>query len=262
MNNSKKPPQDIKYKRAIYIDKIWNLLFLVSIIIALIQNLYLRNNDVIFLEINAIILIVLFSLEYLREKNIYEGAILKRKNLFDTTFGLNRICDKVDEFYDNEDIDDEMIKLFANNHESLLFTKVITSKMLIYHYILIGFIVMLFVVSVFRSGLTETNFITMGTMLSYFGIGRTLDIKSVNNLSNLLFDESSRIANDMDIGISKTNFAEMIEVIINYEALLSSMNFVLSGYVYSKKGQSLTEKWLEIKKNYKVYNEGFYEDED
>lgn len=149
-----------------------------------------------------------------------------------------------------------MIKLFANSHESMFFTKNISLIMLRHQYMVIGVIVILFLISIFNSGITEVNFITMGLLLSYFGVGRTLDIKSVHEGSSKLFEESLRIANDMELEIKEINRAEMLEVIINYESILSSMNFVLSDCIYNKKRDELTESWLEIKKNYRVYNEG------
>ena len=196
-------------------DRLWNFLFVFSVVIVFLQIFYVKDYDELFFKTNSLILIVLFFLECFRDKFIYEGAIIKRKNLFDTTFGLNRICDRVDEFYDNDDIDDKMIKLFANNHQSLFFTKEITSSMLITQYAFIGIIAVIFLGSVFHSGLTEINSIIMAIILSYFGVGRFLDIKSVNEESNRLFDESLRIANDMEIVIKEINVVEMLEVIVN-----------------------------------------------
>lgn len=254
MNNIEKTPQDYKFKNAKYLDIMWNFIFILYIVLILFQNLSLKDNNKLFFIIGAVLLIPLFYSEYFRGKNIYEGNILKRKNLFDTTFGLNRICNKVDGFYDNEDIDDKTIKLFANNHESLLFTQEITTIMLRYQYIFISFVTLILAGSVFYSGLTKINSVIMGVILSYFGIGRFLDVKSVNEESRRLFNESLRIVNNMEKEVSETDFVEILEVIINYEALLSSMNFVLSKSIYNKKQQCLTEKWLKIKKKYKVYN--------
>lgn len=252
--NVKKPPQDENYKIANCIDIIWNIIYLLSIFVMIFQILYTGNKTDFFSKIGAVILIILFFLEYLRGKFIKEATIIKSKNLFDTTFNLNRIHNRVDEFYDNQDIDDKIIKLFANNHESIYFTKNISHIMLRNNYIYVSIIVFLLIISIFNTGITEINSITLGLLLSYFGLGRTFDIKTVHESSSKLFDESLRIVSDIEYDIKDTNIAEMLEIIINYESLLSSMNFVLSGCIYNKKKKELTENWLEIKSKYSVYN--------
>lgn len=252
--NNRKPPQDNKYKIASCIDRIWSTVFFISIIVTFFQSMYGSNNIHSFSIINAMILIILFFLEYLRTENISEATAIRRKNLFDTTFNLSRLQNRTDKFYDNHEINDKMIKLFANIQESMLYTRETSSIMFKQQCIISSVIGIFVLISIFNSGITESNFITMGIFLSYFGVGRTLDIRSVYKGSSKLFEESLRIANDMESEIKECNMAEILEVIIDYEAILSSMNFVLSENIHDRKKMLLKEEWLELKKKYRVYN--------
>lgn len=252
--NKKKPPQDYNYKTAKYIDRIWNIIFLISIIIAILQRMNIVSVDILFATINSSILIFLFFLEHLRGEYINKATIIRRKNLFDTTFDLKRIPNRADGFYDNQDVDDKIIKLFANNQESIYYTENISLIMLRYNCIYVGIIALLFTISIFISGITEINSITLVLLLSYFGFGRMLDIRSVYISSNKLFEESLRIANDMESEIKESHIAEILEVIVNYESIISSMNFVLSERIFNNKKDELKVNWTEIKKTYKIYN--------
>lgn len=251
--NTRKPPQDDKYKMAIIMDNIWKIAFFISIGVTFFQSIKASNEGYLLLKINAAALVSLFVLENLRRNYISEATTIRRKNLFDTTFNLNRIENRVDEFYNNHEIDDNMIELFANIQESMLYTKEISLIMLKQQYKVVILIGILALVSIFNSGITEYNFITMGILLSHFGLGRALDIRSVHNESNKLFEESLRIINDIDSNISECNRAEMLELIINYESILSSMNFVLSGEIHNKNEVLLSEKWTKLKKKYNIY---------
>lgn len=180
--------------------------------------------------------------------------MILRSVLVDNSFNVKLSGFEITGFYDNEATKEGIKKLFANIHQSALYTSEISTKMLhISSWILaIGFIVV--VTSLFLGfGNSLFSLLVLKIWLSYVVVGHYLELKHLSEKSNYICHEAKRIwAYRLENGENGTFIADALAVSLLYETTLSESEILLSTKIKNKYNDQLEEQWIETQHRYEL----------
>ncbi len=248
-------PQDNSFNCAKIYSRAETILYTVSFLFSIFQHFTSCMPENYFLIITGLILIFLLCLKRLKVRSLDKANDARRNFFFDNAFNNNRIPHENKTYYDNEDLPGGLKKALANVHENTLFTSKITGQMLVVYGMLSFFIITIFLASIFINGLDEANAILLGFILSGGIVTETLNLYSLYDGTSEALSRANFICDSFNkTGKISLCTADIIELLLRYEALTCGNEIVLSETIYRKMNASITKEWINLKSNYKIYN--------
>jgi hypothetical protein len=238
------------------IDSVSFWLLLLSTLLTIIH--FLMNQSKIYIEyaiivnnVNTLFLIVYAITKFAINYIIFHASFDKRSDFIDNSFGTNYSSNKSNQYYNNN-IESGILRMGANSFESCFFTyhlsiKSLTSKW-IFNLITTAIII----------GLAVQGYSSVLTMVLQLSLPIFLISDAVNHsifclrMKNIL-DSFCRLYNDLlDETQNKNKEPEIILNVLNYETTLSTFNLLISEKKYNENNKLLSEKWENLKKQYKI----------
>lgn len=243
-------PQDEFYKKSQKNDFYIIIAYIIFALLSLIQGF--TDNHII-LVWSAISVIIIFLLEKLKDYYFDKGIYYRRLKLLDNAFNqLHEPKEATFDYYDNDEIEPGIYKLFWNVYESAFFSQFIVSKMLKYMYCLATIVSILLLILVLTSGINMYSFFGLSLVFSNAFLNRIFSFKNSNDSLERLLEKSAILADDMKHKVNNNDdfMRRMMDIIINYESTIAENKYSLSDKIYTKNKEFLNSEWDSIKKIY------------
>lgn len=253
-------PQEDFFSKALKYSKWSNKLFWISFVISIIlqlTNQYTKNIsyiDTIKTSISVFLLIIIFMFDIVTNYYTDNGESTRRTSFIDNSFGTKYCTQESKNYYDNDELGHGLYKLLINLYENTFYTKKnleimlekITAKTIFYLLILIllaiiGFSNCAIAVSILQIFLSKKVLMKEISTHNYY-----------NNVKKV-YDEITGLFN-LEITDEKASKfqAKIIELLIMYEASISSNRVQLSGKAFNDNNEKWLEEWKVIKNRYRI----------
>ncbi|TRW22131.1 hypothetical protein FMM05_18255 [Flavobacterium zepuense] len=246
------------FKLAKKLDKITFWFMIVSAALTIfnyIFNIYLQDYKsiaVILSTINTIIITIYALLKFAISYIIFHTSFDKRSDFIDNSFGTNYSSNRSNQYYNNDTIENGILRMGANSFESCFFTYNLSVKSLQSKWIIN------IAVTVIIIGLALQGYNSALSMILQLALPLYLISDAVNNsifclrIKNIL-DNFCRLYNDLlDSSQLQKKEPEIILIVLNYETTLSTFNLLISEEVYNKYNPDLSVRWTGLKEQYNL----------
>ncbi|MCJ0920593.1 hypothetical protein [Mammaliicoccus sciuri] len=247
-------PQDKYYKKSNLNHIFVVIMYIIFTLLSLAQGF--TNNHII-LVFSAISVILIFILEKFKDYYFDKGILYRRVKLLDNTFNqLHEPEEAIFEYYDNEEIEPGIYKLFWNIYESAFFSHFIISKMLRLMFWYASIIFILLLIFVLNFGINIYSLLALSLVFSNAFFNRIYSLKSTKNSIEKILGKSAILADNMKNTVNNDDFMRrMMDIIINYESTIAENKYNLSNKTYMKSREALNCEWNSIKKKYYLRND-------
>ncbi|EJD5675631.1 hypothetical protein M2L58_001737, partial [Staphylococcus pseudintermedius] len=218
-------------------------------IISLIQGF---TDSKIILSLSATSVISIFILEKLKDYYFDKGIFNKRVKLLDNAFNQRHEPEEaVFDYYDNDEIDPGMLKLFWNVYESAFFSQPIIAKMLKVMYIYVSILALILLIFLFMTGINIYSLSALVLVFSNAFLNRIYSFTRTNKSIEKILEKSAILADEREKNID-TNYylRRVIDIIVSYESTMSENKYSLNKKTYSKNRKFLNDEWNELKGKY------------
>lgn len=242
-------PQDEFYKKSNKNEFFITIAYIIFAMLSLIQGF---TDDQIILVCSAVSVILIFLLEKLKDYYFDKGVYYRRLKLLDNAFNqLHEPKEAIFDYYDNNEIEPGIYRLFWDVYESAFFSQFTVSKMLKYMYYLATIVCILLLILVLMSGINMYSFFGLSLVFSNAFLNRIFSFKTTNDSLDSLLEKSAILADDMKHKGNNDDFMRrMMDIIINYESTIAENKYSLSDKIYTKNKEFLNSEWDSIKKKY------------
>jgi len=246
------------FKLAKTIDSIaFNFLILAAVLTTLIFIFnkyfeYLEDWAEILSTANTVV-IVLFAILKFAESNIFfYTSFEKRSDFVDNSFGTNYSSNKSKKYYNNETIENGILRMGANSFESCYFTYNLSIKGLKNKWIInliVAVIILSLAIQGYNNVLTMVLQLTLPIYLISDAVNHSVFCLRIKNI----LDSFCRLYNDlMEVELTSKKEPEIILTVLNYETTLTTFNLLISESLYTKHNPHLSDQWEKLKEQYKL----------
>lgn len=235
-------------------DLVKSILTFAMLIFSIVQSVYSIIDEHKFMAIAALFIIIEYVLDlYQSEK--FNIANEKKLNIFiDNTFGTKKVpCYSSGDYYNNEEIKNESVKMLANVHENSFFTSNIAEESKKYYLVVSTFFAALFFILIFLYGLNEIAAIILNFIITGSFCKKTFNYCSLSKKTSEIFkkcnDLCSKLQNDKELNF----YPDVILLFVEYESIKYENKIVLSEKKFKKMNDDLSNKWKNIKGGYDIY---------
>ncbi|EKS1589882.1 hypothetical protein QBC03_002175, partial [Staphylococcus pseudintermedius] len=194
----------------------------------------------------------IFILEKLKDYYFDKGIFNKRVKLLDNAFNQRHEPEEaVFDYYDNDEIDPGMLKLFWNVYESAFFSQPIIAKMLKVMYIYVSILALILLIFLFMTGINIYSLSALVLVFSNAFLNRIYSFTRTNKSIEKILEKSAILADEREKNID-TNYylRRVIDIIVSYESTMSENKYSLNKKTYSKNRKFLNDEWNELKGKY------------
>jgi len=201
---------------------------------------------------NTVIIIIFALLKFAVNYIIFHTSFDKRSDFVDNSFGTNYSSNKSNKYYNNDTIENGILRMGANSFESCFFTynlaiKDLRNKWVIN--IILAIIILSLAVQGYNTVLNMLLQLTLPIHLISDAINHSVFCLRIKNI----LDSFCRLYNDLkDNDITSKKEPEIILTVLNYETTLSTFNLLISESLYEKHNPQLSEKWEKLKEQYNL----------
>ncbi|UAS51760.1 hypothetical protein K9E70_12625 [Staphylococcus pseudintermedius] len=248
-NEKNRTPQDGYFKK---VDLITYFLFCAYTFFGIISLIQGFTDSKIILSLSATSVISIFILEKLKDYYFDKGIFNKRVKLLDNAFNQRHEPEEaVFDYYDNDEIDPGMLKLFWNVYESAFFSQPIIAKMLKVMYIYVSILALILLIFLFMTGINIYSLSALVLVFSNAFLNRIYSFTRTNKSIEKILEKSAILADEREKNID-TNYylRRVIDIIVSYESTMSENKYSLNKKTYSKNRKFLNDEWNELKGKY------------
>ena len=246
------------FKLAKRIDSIAFKILVLSAILTLLNfvvNKYLdhlKEWAEILSNANTVIIIIFALLKFAVSYIIFHTSFDKRSDFVDNSFGTNYSSNKSNKYYNNDTIENGILRMGANSFESCFFTYNLSIKDLKNKWIIniiVAIIILSLAVQGYNSVLNMVLQLTLPIYLISDAINHSVFCLRIKNI----LDSFCRLYNDLKENENTLKKEpEIILTVLNYETTLSTFNLLISESLYEKYNPQLSEKWEKLKEQYNL----------
>jgi len=247
-----------KYDLVNTLDKYSTIVLYVSTIIVIwifvVRNLTetLKTEIDFISKANCILIIGYLITQFLKQFLLFNVRRKKNLDLIDNAFGTAMTSDHSEGYYSNENIEPSIYKLAVNGFENVLFSLNISQAMLPSLIFKNAIILFVFLSSTIY-GFNNILVLIIQLALPAVMLQQIVRLLILNNHLEIIYLKYCSIFNDLK-GNKKDSkkLPEMIYNIVEYEAIISWSNILLSENKFNEMNPILSEKWEKIKIDYGI----------
>ncbi len=240
------------------IDSIAFKLLILSAVLTLLNFIFNKYVDSlkewaeILSNANTVVIVLFALLIFAVNYIIYHTSFDKRSDFVDNSFGTNYSSNKSNKYYNNDAIENGILRMGANSFESCYFTYNLAIKGLKEKWIInliIAVIILTLAVQGYNTVLTMVLQLTLPIYLISDAVNHSVFCLRVKNI----LDSFCRLYNDLkEEEITSKKEPEIILTVLNYETTLSTFNLLISESLYTKYNPYLSEQWEKLKEQYNL----------
>lgn len=247
-------PQSDYFKMAVKINNFSNTLF--WIIFALSILFTLSDSSICINAVSILSLIMLFFLDMLTKYYQCKGDFNRRKDFIDNSFGTKFSIKSSISYYDNEEINQGLLKALVNVFENSFFSLNVTNEMK-KQALFKNTIMFIIVIACAFYGFSNNSLALpiLQLFLSKYFVEDMLilykynsKVESIfNNITNMFSNELFN--NKLNVNLVHAN---IIHMLIEYEVNIANSNIFLDSKIFNRLNTELTNEWSIIKKKYGI----------
>ena len=191
-----------------------------------------------------IIYIILSGYTDIILKNKAESEL--RKTMIANSFGIDITTTKSKGYYTNK-VEPSIQKLGVNNFESVLYTNIITEKLIFKKSIKLIFIILMWIIVI-----TQINNMEIIALLTQIIFSTDVLLDLVKTIYyhvnvNILYNNFYKIF--VTDGYKEKDVPIIIEYVLEYECLKNYSHIILPNSIFDKEREKLEEEWKQIRNN-------------
>jgi len=256
-------PHDKLFKEANVIDKwqsiilsIASIFTIASIILNALKKDYCFLGGAVCIDI-VDCLVSVFSVAYIIfeiwvSSKLYNAEKARRTDLIDNSFITNFAGEQSTGYYNSGGINPGVYKLAVNGFENSLFSSNTAKKMLKKKWIIAVLILVVFLISAF---LGEKFILNSLVQIAAAGVlvQHAVKLQLFSDRINKIHEDYKSLFSNLRDETDKTKRAgEMIKNVLAYETTISSAVIALDSKIFFKDNDELSNKWDQMKKDYKI----------
>lgn len=252
-------PLSESFKLAKKIDSIAFKILILSTILTIMNFIFnkyagcLKEWAEILSNSNTVIIVLFALLKFAVSYIIFHTSFDKRSDFVDNSFGTNYSSNKSNKYYNNDTIENGILRMGANSFESCYFTYNLAIKGLKNKWIInliVAIIILSLAVQGYNTALTMVLQLTLPIYLISDAVNHSIFCLRVKNI----LDSFCRLYNDLkeEEEITSKKEPEIILTVLNYETTLSTFNLLISESLYTKFNPYLSKQWEKLKKQYNL----------
>lgn len=249
---AKSSPQTNYFMKALGLNKYYEKLLIIAMILSLVF-IYIGENKLLIL-LSVLSIVGFIALEYVISNYQEKAETIRRKDFIDNAFGTKLSNENSEEYYDNEEIEKGLYKALLNLFENSLFSKEISEKMLerkLKRSIIPALILIISAVYGFLGNQLMIPILQL--FLSKEFLCKNIKLKSYNEKVENIYNNIATLCDTTKL--SNKNILKyephILNIWIEYESNISSSKLFLDGKIYNDLNPELTKKWNKIKIKYK-----------
>jgi hypothetical protein len=228
-----------------------SLIIVSAFILKRINSNYIEISNIINI-INCIFIIGYTVLGFITEYVLYSANLVKREDFIDNSCNSNFSEEKSSDYFTNDNFDNGISKLGINSFENVLFSYDISKSMLPKLWIISTLLAILFIV-LSISGFNNAVILIIQLTLPFKLIFKAIKLSLFVNRMKRIYDDYRRLYSILkDSPNINDKTANILKNVLDYETTLSWANVLLSSKLYNKMNTELSEKWENIKRDYKI----------
>ena len=112
-----------------------------------------------------------------------------------------------------------------------------------------------FIIKLFMSGMDDYSSLLLGFIVSSSLFDRAIKLHSLKKSSKDVYDKINEICSVYEKCSVKTSMIlpQIIEVLLLYENAVFESKIILSERIFSKRNDSLSKDWLDVRDKYLIY---------
>lgn len=242
-------PQDRDFNISKTYELIASIMYTIMALLAIIQEFIHSRHMVI---VSICLIIIIFCLEYRKDKIYDNGTKTRRDILLDNAFNQSYNPEESQvRYYDNDQIEPGLERLFWNVYESVFFSQKILKKMIEETLLLLIIPVGVLMYSIFLNGLNSINAAVVTLVFSNMILKRIIVLRNTKNSVERIYEQCSIIANEIQKKQSiNENIRNIMSIIIDYESTMSENKYGLSNRLFLKHVDTLNNDWYKIRDKY------------
>lgn len=201
---------------------------------------------------NTVVIVLFALLKFAVNYIIFHTSFDKRSDFVDNSFGTNYSSNKSNKYYNNDTIENGILRMGANSFESCYFTYNLAIKGLKEKWIInliVAVIILTLAVQGYNTVLTMVLQLTLPIYLISDAVNHSVFCLRVKNI----LDSFCRLYNDLkEEEITSKKEPEIILTVLNYETTLSTFNLLISESLYEKFNPYLSDQWEKLKEQYRL----------
>ena len=246
------------FKLAKKIDSVAFKILILSAILTLLNFIFnryvvsLKEWAEILSNANTVIIVIFALLKFAVSYIIFHTSFDKRSDFVDNSFGTNFSSSKSNKYYNNDSIENGILRMGANSFESCYFTYNLAIKDLKEKWI-INLIVAVIIISLAVQGFNNVLAMLLQLTLPIYLISDAVNHSVFCLRVKNILDSFCRLYNDLkEEEITTKKEPEIILTVLNYETTLSTFNLLISESLYTKYNPHLSEQWEKLQEQYKL----------
>ncbi|MBL7789371.1 MAG: hypothetical protein JNL75_06000 [Chitinophagales bacterium] len=246
------------FKLAKKIDSIAFKILILSAVLTLLNFVFnkyatnLKEWAEILSNANTVVIILYTLLKFAVNYLIFHTSFDKRSDFIDNSFGTNYSSNKSNKYYNNDTIENGILRMGVNSFESCFFTYHLAIKGLKTKWIT-NFIVTVIILSLAVQGYNTALTMILQLTLPIYLISDAVNHSIFCLRVKYILDSFCRLYNDLrEEEFTSKKEPEIILTMLNYETTLSTFNLLISESLYSKLNPYLSEQWEILKEQYKL----------
>ncbi|PJE47060.1 MAG: hypothetical protein CUR34_05905 [Sediminibacterium sp.] len=201
---------------------------------------------------NTVTIVLFALLKFAVGYIIFHSSFAKRSDFVDNSFGTNYSSNKSNKYYNNDTIENGILRMGTNSFESCYFTYNLAIKELKNKWIInliVSVIMLSLAVQGYNTVLTMLLQLTLPIYIISDAVNHTIFCLRIKNILNSF----CRLYNDLkEEEITQKKEPEIILTVLNYETTLSTFNLLINESLYTKHNPQLSEQWEKLKEQYKL----------
>ncbi|MDP0505815.1 MAG: hypothetical protein Q7K47_01180 [Fusobacterium sp. JB019] len=249
---AKSSPQTNYFMKALTLNKYYEKLLIIAMVLSLIF-IYIGENKLLIL-LSILSIVGFIALEHVISNYQAKAETIRRKDFIDNAFGTKLLNENSEGYYDNEEIEKGLYKALLNLFENSLFSKEISEKMLeqkLKKSIIPALILMISAVYGFLGNQLMIPILQL--FLSKEFLCKNIKLNNYNKKVENIYNNIATLCDTAKLNSKNILKYEphILNIWIEYEANISNSKLFLDGKIYNELNPSLTKKWEKIKTDYK-----------
>lgn len=247
-------PQSDYFKMAVKINKFSNTLFLIIFSLSIIFTL--SNSSIYINAVSIFSLIMLLFFDTLTKYYQTKGDYNRRKDFIDNSFGTKLSIKSSISYYDNEEINQGLLKALVNVFENSFFSLNVTNEMK-RKALFKNTIMFVIVIACAFYGFSNNSLALpiLQLFLSKYFVEDILILYKYNSKVESIFDGITKMfANELFNNRLNINleYANILHILIEYEVNIANSNLFLDSKIFNRLNTQLTNEWSTIKEKYRI----------